>query len=564
MRDPDPIPSDAAVTAGRRDFLRLAGGCAVAALGGATGSGGCGRPRSSQGVAVSAREIAAVLPKRKPLDLLPPDISGEGSLPDGYLKYPTRLTRAVPTKPGSSGRAIHTMSPWWGPTPPGLGRNVYLDRVNAELGVPVNPSVQDGSSYGDKLSAILGARDVPDVLCVPHWEIGRIPRFADAVRALFADLTEYLRGDAVAAFPMLATLPTTAWQYSVWGGRLSAVPFPTDGPFPLALFYRRDLANRAGLPAPHTIDELYSFGRKLTDPARGVWAFGAIFNMIQMFFKCPGSAGGWRRKKSGGLEFKYEIPEFKEALELTTRLYKDGMVHPDLVASRGADAKQLFNAARIVACEDGLGAWRGAQSEQSKVTPGFDMQPMPIFSAVGGDPLAWAGEEPIFYTFVKKGLGEGRTREILRVLDWCAAPFGSVEYELNAYGVEGLHFTRATDGSPVPTDAGRRELAGQYSYIGGRVPVVVATADVPTYVPDLFAYEKATMKYVEDDPFKGIKVTPPIIAGQAALSSEDKIGDILHSRRPVGDLPAIVQEWRNAGGDETRAFLEKTLADSGR
>jgi putative aldouronate transport system substrate-binding protein len=83
-------------------------------------------------------------------------------------------------------------------------------------------------------------------------------------------------------------------------------------------------------------------------------------------------------------------------------------------------------------------------------------------------------------------------------------------------------------------------------------------------VPDLFAYEKATMRYVEDDPFKGIKVTPPIIAGQAALSTEDKIGDILHSRRPIGDLPAIVREWRNAGGDETRAFLEKTLADSGR
>ncbi len=548
----------------RRDFLALVGAGAAATLGGGATVLGCHKHAGASGIATSAAEIAAVLPTHKPIDLLPPDILGEPLLPNGYLKYPAHLARAVTEKPSTSGRTIRTMTAAWGPTPTGLGRNSFLEAVNAELGVAINPSVQDGNTYADKLSAILGARDVPDLLSAPTWEIDKIPRFADAVRALFADLTEYLKGDAALNYPMLATLPTAAWQYSVWGGRLAAVPYPTDGPFPWALFYRKDLAVRAGLAAPTTIDELYTFGKKLTDASRGVWAFGGVFNMVQMFFKCPGSKGGWRKKPSGGLEFKFEIPEFRQALEFTARLFKEGLVHPDLVASKGGDVMQLFNGGKIIACENGLGAWRASQGEQRKVSPAYDMQPIPIFSASGGNPLAWGSQDPIFYTFVKKGLGRERTEELLRVLNWCAAPFGSTEYELNAYGVEGKHFTRGDDGSPVPTDLGRKELAGQYALLGGRVPVVVATADVPHFVEDLFAYAQATIRYLEEDLFKGIKVTLPANYSKTIISMEDKLNDILRGRRPIADLDTIVREWRNSGGDEGRAFLEKTLAKNGR
>lgn len=555
-----------AIATSRRDFLATMGVGAAAGLGLGLGgwNPGCGRRAGAQGAATSAGEVAAVLPGYRPMALVRPDIQAEPPLPDGYLKYPSQLVRAIAEKPGRSGRTIKTMSPWWGPTPPGLGRNSYLDAVNAELGISVNPSLQDGNTYADKLSAVLGARDVPDVMSAPTWEIDKIPRFADAVRALFADLTDHLKGDAIDAYPMLATLPTAAWQYSVWNRRLAAVPFPTDNPFPWALFYRKDLTDRAGIGAPATIDELYQFGKAMTDPGKGVWAFGGIFDMIQMLFKCPGSKGGWGKKAGGGLEYKYETPEFRLALEFTARLFKEGMVHPDLVASKGSDAMQLFHGGKVIVVQTGLGAWRGSQSEQSKVTPGYDIQPIPIFSAVGGDPLEWGNEEPVFYTFIKKGLGKERTQEILRVLDWCAAPFGSKEYELNTYGVEGEHFTRAEDGSPVPTDLGRRELAGQYDFIGGRVPVVVATADVPHFVQDLFAYANRTVKYLEKDLFKGIKVSLPANYSKLIIATEDKLNDVLRGRRPLSDLDRIVREWRNSGGDEGREFLERTLAKNGR
>lgn len=549
----------------RRRFLGLVGLGATAMAGGGFLSG-CSRPAGTQGTATDVDAVSAVLPRYQPVELITPDIAGVRPIADGYLTYPTDLVRAVTETPGSSGEPLTAMTPWWGPTPPGIDRNAYLQAVNERLGVPIDFSVQDGNTYADKLSAILGARDVPDLLCAPNWEIDKIPRFSDAVSALFEDLTDHLAGDAALAYPHLASFPTGAWQYAVWGGRLAAVPWPTDGPFPYALFYRKDLTDAAGVQAPKNIEELYEFGKAMTDPANGVWAFGSIFNMVQMFYGVPGSQGGWRRTDGGGLEFKYETEEYREALEFTTKLFAEGLVHPDIVESSGAaDAKQLFNSGKMVCYEDGVGAWRGMYSEQRQITPTFDMRPVPIFSADGqSTPVAWGEEKPIFYTFIKKGLGKERVEEILRVLDWCAAPLGTEEYHLRQYGVVDQHHTVSADGSPELTELGRQEIADQYTFIVGRYPTIVQTADVPGFVEALLSYSNETVKYLEPNPWAGIKFELPANLSRVQQPTEDKILDVLRGRRPTSDLEQITQEWRSGGGDEGRDFFRKALEDNDR
>ena len=428
----------------------------------------------------------------------------------------------------------------------------------------VNPSVQDGNTYANKLSAILGARDVPDVLSTPYWEVDKIPRFSDAVKALFTDLTPYLQGESVKRFPRLATLPTSAWQYCAWGNRLMAIPFPTSGPFPWAMFYRKDITDKLGIEPPKTIDELYRFGKKLTNPNKNVWAFGDTFEMIQMYFKVPSLETGWRKKPGGGLEFKYETQEYKQALEFTARLYKEGLVHPELVASRGADSNQLLKSGHILMLRDGMGMWLATQREQQKIDPDFNIQPLPVFSAVGGDPFVWANEKPVFYTFIRKGLSKDRIKEILGVLDWCAAPFGSYEYELNQWGIEGKHFTRAPDHSPIQSDLGREEIADQFRMIGGRAPVTVGTSEVPNYVPDSRAYSEDAVQYLEKNVFSGIKLEYPPTYSKLIIATEDKLTDVVRGRRPLSDLEGIVNEWRRSGGDVGRAFFEKALEANGR
>jgi putative aldouronate transport system substrate-binding protein len=146
------------------------------------------------------------------------------------------------------------------------------------------------------------------------------------------------------------------------------------------------------------------------------------------------------------------------------------------------------------------------------------------------------------------------------VLNWLAAPFGSQEYELTEYGVEGKHFTRGSDNAPVPTELGRKEIANQFTLLGGRCPVVVSSEDVPNYVREMLAYTRATAQYSEPDLFKGMKLQLPPNYSKLLVLTEDKMTDILRGRRAESDLDAIVAEWRATGGDEGRAYLEKTLA----
>jgi putative aldouronate transport system substrate-binding protein len=547
----------------RRRFLSLLGLGAAAVAGGGV-LAGCGDKATRGGATQNLDKLSGLLPEQRPFVGMPkPDIIGTRPVPDGYTKYPAELVDAIAEKPGAGGAPIRAMVPVWGPAPPSGASNSYLTAVNAELGATVDFSVQDGMTYADKLGAILGARDVPDLLCVPSWEVEKLPRFADAVSALFEDLTPYLQGSAVAAYPMLASFPAGAWRESCWNERLMAVPNPTDGPFPWALFQRKDLLDKAGLAAPKTIDELFSIGKEVTNPGKGAWAFSDIFQMVQMFYKAPGSKQGWRLKADGTPEFKYETPEYRQAAEFMAKVYKAGLVHPDIVASKGADANVLLQGGKIMFHQGGPGMWQPMQAEQQKITPGFNLQPVPLFSATGGDPLAWGDDVPISYLFIKKGLGKERVQELLRIINWCSAPFGTKEFALREYGVDGKHSTLTAAG-PGKTDLGFKEIQNQYFFISGRSPVVQPYPQTPQYVPQVMAYNNETVKYLEKDPWDGLKFEMPAKYKAGQVPTEDKITDIVRGRRPMTDLDVVIKEWRAAGGDEARQMLATALTDAGR
>jgi putative aldouronate transport system substrate-binding protein len=548
----------------RRTFLGLVG-LGAASVAGVPLLAGCGDKPAGSGTAQNLDKVAGLLPTHKDLALsVTPDIRGTRPVPDGYTKYPSTLVDAITDKPGTSGKEISAMTPVWGPAPPGIGQSAYLQAVNAELGTPVNFTIQDGNTYADKLNAMLGARDVPELLCVPGWEVEKIPRFSEAIKVLFTDLTDLLKGDAANAYPMLATFPTGAWREAVWNERLYAVPNPTDGPFPWAMFTRKDLLDDRGLAVPKNLDELLAMAKQVTDPAKKVWAFSDVFAMIQMYHKVPGSKGGWRLKADKTPEFKYETAEYRQALEVMAKIYKDGLVHPDIVASKGADQNQLFaqNGA-IIFAQAGPGFWQGAQAEHQKVNPKLNIQPVPIFSATGGDPLAWGDDAPISYTFIKKGLSNERVAELLRVINWCSAPLGTQEAQLRDYGVEGKHHTKTANG-PVKTDLAFKEINNQYFFISGRNPTVGPYPDTPHYVQDMLAYSNEMVKYLEKDPWDGLKLEMPAKFKANAVPAEEKLTDVVRGRRPLSDVDALVSEWKANGGDEARALLAKALSEAGR
>jgi putative aldouronate transport system substrate-binding protein len=259
---------------------------------------------------------------------------------------------------------------------------------------------------------------------------------------------------------------------------------------------------------------------------------------------------------------KYETPEFEQMLEFMRRLFAEELVHPNVAGSKGANEKDLIGAGQIVVYRDGLGGWKELLQQHRGKNPAFALGAMPVFAHDGGKPIMYHNTAAGIFTFIKKGLPKEQVEELLSILNWCAAPFGTKEYEMSNFGVEGRHFTRDENNVPQATDLGRKEVAYTYGFLGGR----------PLYVDWVWAdavranveWQNATFPFIEPTPTAGIRIQRPSKYSGLQVPTEDKFTDIMRGRRPVSDAKQIADEWRRDGGDEARDFYMKVLQDNGR
>ncbi|MEU9830290.1 extracellular solute-binding protein [Streptosporangium sp. NPDC048047] len=556
-------------TTTRRGFLGLVGLSAAMAAGGGL-LGACSapsgpRPGSGGATAAAAEKLTSLTPTYAPFPGAQPDIPGIVSdLPGipgiggGFTTYPASPAPALTAKAGKGG-SYKAMTPLWGPVPPALADNAYFQAANADIGATVEFQIADGTVYADKAIARLASGDLPDLMVIPSWEIEKMADFNQAVDKAFEDLTPYLQGDKVKPYPLLANLPTAAWEWSVWNGKLMAVPFPTE-PFPFALLYRKDLFDKNGWnTAPKNADELYRLGKEINDPKNKRWAFGDIHEMLWTVFRIPQE---WRYE-GGKLVHKYETPEYEQMLEFMRKLFAEDLIHPSVVSSKGANEKDLIGGGQITVYRDGLGGWKELLQQHRGKNPDFAIDAFPVFAHDGGKPMMYHNNAAGIFTFVKKGTPKEKVEELLSILNWCAAPYGTKEYELSNFGVEGKHFTRDDKNVPQLNDLGRKEVAPTYLFLGGR-PIFVDWVAYPDAVKANMAWQQATFPHVEKTPFDGIRIQKPSKFSGLQVPTEDKFTDIMRGRRPVSDAKKIAAEWRRDGGDEARDFYMKILRDNGR
>ena len=544
----------------RRTFLSLLAAGAAATAGGGLLSGCSDSPRVSQGSAEQKSGLSALVPTYKQYTGIAPDIPGVDGAPGGYLKYPTDLVRVFPQVRGK-GTQFTVMSPLWGSPP--AGNNAYYKAIAERTGTPLKWNVQDGNTYPDKMTAILGAADVPDVLVIPGWILQSTPRMSDAVAKLFADLTPVLKGDISGRWPMLANIGTDAWQLSVWGGQLKSIPFVSQ-PFTNYFFYRKDLFDQLGLAPPKNADDLLQLGKSITDPGKGRWAFGDLWQRgggaIAQVFAIPGRRN-WIKDPSGKLVHAMETPQYTEAIAFARKLFDAKVMHPD-AANQSLDTKQLFESGKILIYSDGTGSTTEAYARQLPVNPSFRMELIPPFAHDGGTPTVRGSDPAAFFTFLKKGMAQDKIEEYLNVADWCSAPFGTEEAMLLQYGVEGTHYKRSAGGTPEYTAQGTKDAGvPTYTFLGGRPPAVTES-QYPNYVQAQTTWYNTAIKHLDKDLFAGLRIEEPAALQQAGQPVVDKVNDIIFGRRPVSDVQQIIKEWRAQGGDAGRAFFEKIVKDN--
>ncbi|MGW7496605.1 extracellular solute-binding protein [Streptomyces luteogriseus] len=538
----------------RRSFLASTAVATAAVAGGMPLLAACGGSDSgSKDGTTSGKSAKKLLPAYVASNVVSPDIPSKHGSAMGFTGKLdlAGLKTSVPKKLGK-GSHIKIMSPFWG-TPP-KGDNAYYTTMNDLIGVDIAWQNQDGNTYDEKLGAVLASSDLPDVVVIPSWNMGgKIP---SAIISKFADLGPYLSGDAIKKYPNLAAIPSGAWQYSIFGGKLRGLPQPAPSVPGIVPFYRKDVFDKEGYELPRSPEEFLALAKEITRPKAKVWACDDMkWSAFGFFGVLSGSEKplGWNLA-DGKMVYRVETEEYLEALEWVRKLYAAGVVHPDAKAVQGTGGDR-FTAGQVLIYNDNISSWWGKMAEQAGQNTDFRISGMDIFSADGGDPTLWAGSPAGIFAFVNKKASKTVVEDVLAAANVTAAPYGTKEYMLTNYGVEGTHYT-VKDGVPTKNDKGNQEVINAYVMLASPAPTI-AHPDLPDIAKEQVEWQQRMGAFTRKSTFWGMQITEPARYTNLSNDFEQLEDDTVRGRKKISDVQQAVSDWKKQGGDKLRDWYQK-------
>ncbi len=542
----------------RRRLIQAGGVIGAAGLGGLTacstdapaGPGGSSTPpRTGSSTATSA------LPDYIPYDGPTPDLPGDGGpVMDAYTSYPADPQPYSTTTPGSGG-TVTASTRTLGPAVIPADRNPYWQGINERLGVELKIDSVPSDDYSARFSTMITGNDLPDFVQI----FLTTPRLSEVLEARFENLSPYLSGSEISNYPALANLPSYAWQKAIHNGQVMAVPYAqqtTGSP----LFGRPDLMAEKGLAEkPANGEEFLETLRALTEPKANRWALGlGVGNLVTFFAQMVGAPNQWRLD-GDQLVSQWETDEYAKALELAASVVEEGLIHPDFATTSSTNFINALGAGQIAFTTNAYTLWSVFATRYGGSFPGVSLYGMELPQWDGGGIANHhAGGGVYTITAISKQDDPERVRELLRIMDFLAAPYGTQEHHYIKYGQEGVHH-ELEDGEPVFTSAGTDQIQVPVQYLGNAAPVTFATEDgVAAAMHD---YQTKVGPGQVSNPADGVW-TPAVEKDLVRVNTTigDMVGEIVQGRRTMTDWPAAVDEWKASGGDTIRDELSEAIA----
>src|SRR5262245_26735496 len=552
----------------RRRLLELASGAVVVSLAAACAPGApSASPTRPAAAPAGAATAASVFPTYVANTTGPkPDAPASGpGYDDGFDKFPTNPVKALPGDTPGTGSTVKAMSIALFPPPTPLAQNPAWQAVNKALNANVDFDVVTQADYPVKLGTVMASNDMPDILYL-YAPAGSSSTLAAAhglpqfLQSQAADLTPYLAGDAAKDYPNLAAIPTPAWKNAgcAYQGHLYLIPIHRY--LPGNMFVKNVNAWDADLGQTYVPKNATDFKRArqaLTKPSQGFYGIAAAQDTqmhLTTFASIFGAPNGWRLDSGGKLVKDVETQEFKDATAYARDLYASGVYHPDsLTMPSNVIARTQFYAHKFAIHRDPINGWQDAWRHAMQATPAFDVRPLPLFAAHdGGKTSHFVTGGHLWATALKKGTPE-RTKEMLRIMNWLAAPFGSAEDQLLTFGLKDVDYTLDENGNPTLTPQGNNDA----NYVPWKYttqhPFVFFSPDLPDYAKVMAETEKMMMPSAVSDPTFG-QVSATSFSKGFTLSKalNDGLVDIVVGRRQMSDYDQLVKDWQTGGGEQIR------------
>ena len=570
----------------RRDFIRLAAcgllastagisllaGCSPRAPSGPTGATSGSSRQAAPGAGSSGSGSASgrlQLPTYVPFQGPAPDLAGtaDGLIAPGYKSFPKQLVRTVPKPPGGGGD-VEAMTATLSPPPPPPDQNPAWAQVNKELGVSLKMPIINTSDYAAKLSTTVAGSSLPDILSVSIFGT-TLQDMEDFLKAACADLTPYLSGDAVKDYPNLASFPTSAWRPTIFNDKIYTVPLvpggATSGSGGGVLMAQWKLIDEIGVSGFQSVGDFTKALKEITIPNQR-WAVGGGSSANPASFagwlsQLFGGANQWR-ESGGKLTRNFETEEFKQAVAYGRSLWDAGVVHPESLSLGGSKAGTYFYSSKMAMWTSSFNVYQTVWDRAVGSDPAFKPRAVVPFSHDGrGRAVQYRGSGASGLVAIKKASPE-RIKELLGVLNYLAASFGSEEHLLLNYGVKDVEFKFDAAGNPALTQQGAQDLTVPWRFL-------VAGPDV-WYHATSVEYAEVGHKLQSD--LRPIGIDDPTIglysrtSGQKGAGLDRKFNEaaaaILFGQADVSTFTQAVEQWRKDGGDQIRAEYEQALQAS--
>ncbi|MEV4276470.1 extracellular solute-binding protein [Actinoplanes xinjiangensis] len=528
----------------RRTLLTLAGAGLLS---------GCGGGGGGRGDVSNAGKDLAPWPTHVPFQGPAPDAPGDDTgVQPLYLTYPQKLTQSVTDTVGD-GSKVTAMVVTFGAPPRPVEANQLWQAVNKALNVDLDLIVVPDPEYGQKMTTLMaGTDDLPDIIMFTNLAL---PNALEFVQARCADLSAHLSGDAVKDYPNLANIPPYAWQgMGRVGGRIHGVPLERPKPAN-SLFVNRTVMDRAGIALDWNREQYIDAMRQLTGPRKwGVGWFKTLFTGLGGITYHAGSLGapnGWA-ETGGAFTSTITTPQFTEALDVMSRLVAARTHFPDSLTASSTDLKAHFHNGAVASMNDGF----GALNLQTLTSIGSRFE-LGLGRPYGAEPTPWQG--PGLFGFVAfKKADDARIKLLLRVVNHLSAPFGTTEYELANYGVEGQHFTRDADGvKTLPLYDTENNSLLPIKYLGV-APSVLYLPGYPRQAQAAYDWQRASLPKSVANPAVGLRSATEVARGaQLNQIIGDGIAAVVFGRRPLSSWPEVITQWKKAGGDRAAEELAK-------
>jgi putative aldouronate transport system substrate-binding protein len=490
---------------------------------------------------------------------LPPPLPGVDA---GYLSYPRNPIASVTDTPGQGG-VVSMLTFQYTPPVAALDQNAALQELNRRLGAEVHLELAPIADYPQRLQTLMAGNDLPDTIYFSAPTT--TPGLAQFLKTKCADLTPYLSGDAVKDYPNLAAFPTDAWKAGVYSNSLYGVPIVYSTLYRV-FWTHQELLDQAGVGMPRDTDDFKRLLQQVTNPQAGQWGIGVdpgvgLGMTTWLEGQWFGAPNNWRLDSGGKLVKDRETDAYKAAVGYTRDLYAAGVFHPNDVTGNNAQGKTDFAGRKVVFRWDGAASAVQFWDQSATADPPGKLRIAPPFTAAGATPTFPLGLSSGGFSALKQASPD-RIREVLRIMNYLAAPFGTQEHLLINYGLRDVDHTLDSSGNPMLTDKGKAEITPSWSFVVRPTPVLFdpTSADFARVlqadqVPNIQAglADPTLGLYSETMSSKGATAEQPFLDG---------LTDVVLGRRPMSDYDQLVKDWQNAGGDQIRSELEQSLAAS--